>query len=803
MQLKYELYKISSKKLFFILLAIVLVLNTVLFFSDQQDQSYIYETIAPQYEEIAAQYQNMSPEKALEELEKINERLQVYMQIDALDIYDDADMRAEQQQYLKTEFADYYADYYAKPEEREQLTNAVMVYQQLLSEAQYIASYPSYIKGIAKQAEDMQKVSIFRKEGTFSYNNILKTPEDFEGLETLSLKFGRSDGLLAAVTFRITDALVLVMAFFVCFLIFLQEKESGTLNLLRSAKNGRARLAAAKLAAVSITIGVIAAVMYASVLTSSYVLYGGFGDLSRYVQSMSAFSRCTLPISVGGYVLLYFVSKIVAILLATFLFAVVFSLCSGSGQAYFVTGCLLIVNLGAYTLIPSLSYFNIFKYLSLFELTDTHSLYAKYNNINLFSIPVNRMAFSYGFAILVAVLAVAGTVWSFVAAKQFGGGRLARLADRIARFISRFGGSVKLFLHENFKLYISGKALLILIAAVVLTMNGLRQRDLFLYTPEEIYMNYVNQLLGEVTDEKIAFIEKEREDIDSCDEKIAQLSEQYYNGEISYAQFSSESMILTNSREARSEPFELVEKQLHYLQELKETRGIDGVFTNLRYTNEFFGNKRDGQILSALVMFLLIMAVSYLFTSEYQKGMIRIVTAAKYGKTRLFLAKYGAAALYSVLLWGVVFCRELIDMARFYPIGDLSAPIQSIERFSAIPVPISIFTYLCLLYGLRLLGTLAACAVTLALSILLKRRAFAVLLGASACILPMILQMLNLQDFSYVTLNGMFMLNELAAQQGGFIAVFLYTAVFCVLLAVLTVLVKRIFCNQKRRPRKI
>ena len=105
--------------------------------------------------------------------------------------------------------------------------------------------------------------------------------------------------------------------------------------------------------------------------------------------------------------------------------------------------------------------------------------------------------------------------------------------------------------------YISGKALLILIAAVVLTMNGLRQRDLFLYTPEEIYMNYVNQLLGEVTDEKIAFIEKEREDIDSCDEKIAQLSEQYYNGEISYAQFSSESMILTNSREARSEPFEL------------------------------------------------------------------------------------------------------------------------------------------------------------------------------------------------------------------------------------------------------
>lgn len=803
MQLKYELYKIGSKKLFFILLAIVLILNTVLFFSGQQDQRYQYETLAPQYDEIAIQYQNMSPQKALEELEKVNERLQVYTQIEALDSYNDTEMRAEQQQHLKTEFPDYYADYYAKPEERQKLTNASMAYQELLTEARHIASYPSYIEGIAKQAEDMRKVSIFRKEGTFSYNNILKTPEDFEGLENLPLKFGRSDGLLAAVTFRITDALVLVMAFFVCFLLFLQEKESGTLNLLRSARNGRARLAVSKLAAVSITIGVIAAVMYASILVSSYVLYGGFGDLSRYVQSMSAFSRCTLPISVGGYVLLYFLSKLAAILLATFLFAVVFSLCSSSGQAYFVTGCLLVLNLGTYTLIPSLSYFNIFKYLSLFELTDTHSLYAKYNNINLFSIPVNRMAFSYGFAILVAILAIAGTVWSFVAAKQFGGGWLSKLSDRIARFISRFGGSVKLFLHENFKLYISGKALLILIVAVVLTISGLRQRELFLYTPEEIYMNYINQLLGKVTDEKIAFIEKEREDLDSCEEKIANLNERYQNGEISYAQFFSESTALTNSKEARLKPFELVENQLHYLQELKETRGIDGVFTNLRYTNEFFGNKLNGEILSVVVMFLLIMAVSYLFTSEYQNGMIRIVTAAKYGKTRLFLAKYGAAALYSVLLWAVIFCRELIDMARYYPIGDLSAPIQSIERFSAIPVPISIFTYLCLLYGLRLIGTLAACAVTLALSILLKRRAFAVLLGASACILPMILQVLNLQDFSYVSLNGMFTLNELVAKPGGFMAAFLYTGVFCTLLVVLTVFVKRIFCNQKRRPRKV
>ena len=800
MQFWYELYKILSRKLFFILLAAVFVLNGALFFSSQQDARYRYGS-SGRYEALMARCQQMGPDRALESLTAVKARLDVFSQIEMLGFYDDPQAREEQRQQLLAAHPDEYAAYLADPQGAKALMDDAMLYEELLAEASYIVSYPDYINGIAEQAEQMQKISIFREADGFSFRNILKTPKDFEGLDELPLAFGRSDGILSAVTFRTTDALVLLMVFFVCAVLFLQEKENGTLILLRSAKNGRARLAFAKLGAVSAASLCIAALLYASVLAGAYFLYGGFGDLGRYVQSMQAFSRCTLPLTVRGYLLLFFFSKLAAVLLVAWVFAAVFSLSKTSGQAYLASGCILAANLAAYVLISPLSYFNLFKYLSFFELMDTHALYTQYHNINLFSFPVNRPAFSYAFAVLAAALAAAGTVRAFVSAPRFGGRAMA-FAQRFARILPHPGGGVRLFAHECYKLLISGKALLLLLAAVLFTLYGLRQQELFLYSPEQIYVEYIDSLLGGVTDEKIAFIEQERADLDSSDEKIAALWEQVQNGSLPYNAYLAERTMLENAKEARTRPLELVEEQLSYLLYLKEARGIDGAFVNLRYTNAFFGNTANGQALSALVLFLAVLAASYPFCAEYQSGMIRIVTAAKHGKARLFAAKYGACALFAVLLWGAVFCRELVDMARYYPIGDLGVPIQSIERFAAIPVPVSIFGYLCLLYGLRLLGTLAACAVTLALSVFIKRRAFTVLFSALACVLPMLLALTGLAGLPYITLNGMFSLNELAAQPGGFAAALISAGAFCLLSAVLAVLAKRRFCNQERRVRR-
>ena len=796
--LKNELYKVFSKKIFFVLLAAVLIVNTVLFISENRQDEYQSKTLRD-YRELLLSFEDKSRAEISRELEEIERRLSVYSEVQMYEMFDDPEFSGPLLDELKTNYPDYYADYYAYPEERNDLLDLNSAYYMIFEENRYIDDYPEYIASIEKQAEDMRKVSIFRQEGSFSYNNIMKTPEDFNGLEQLQLKLGPSEGVIAASTFRTTDALILIMAFFICFILFLQEKESGTLNLLRSAKNGRFRLVLCKLSAVSILIVSIAALAYGSVIISAYTLYDGFGDLTRYVQSMSEFSRCTLPITVSEYMILFFFSKIAAILLATLLFAVVFSFSKGSGQAYFLMGVLIIANLGAYALIPALSYFNIFKYLSFFELTDTFSLYANYNNINLFSLPIERISFSYGFALMTAVLAVAGTVWAFVAAKELNIVWLSKISDRIARFMSRFSGGANLFVHENYKLYISGKALAMLLLAVIIGYNTMQSRELFLYTTDELYLEHIEVLQGELNDEKIAYVAQKRAELDDISNQINALSERYMNGEISMEMMTVESQMLSNMRETLERPLEIVEKQLAYLLELKETRGIVGAFTNIRYTDEYFTDYQDSRTLSLMVMFLLIIAVSYPFCSEYRSDMVRIITAAKNGKSHLFWAKYGTAALYTILLWLIVYSRELIDMLRYFPIGEYGAPIQSIERFAAIPIEMSIFEYLLMMYLLRLFGALVTTAVTLAFSILLKRRAFAILASLAVCVMPMLLQLLNLQDLSAVTLNGAFLLNETAQRDGGFAALAIYLPVVLLLTGVLVWFVKREFCNQRRR----
>lgn len=796
MQFGYELYKLATKKMFYLFLAIVLVGNGVLFFTSRQD-TFLTDEILPRYQEILAEYEGLSTEETIDRLREIEAKLDAYSQILGVSGILDEAQRQQQLDELQKQFPKEYDDYVKHPERVKALQQDEFVYRRLIQEANYIEGFDESIDNIKAQAEKMQQISIFGQKGTFSYNNIMKTPEDFAPLRSLPLSFGDSTGLTAASTFRITDGLLLLFSFFLCFLLFLQEKESGLFTLLRTAKNGRARLAGAKLLSAVLIVFIVSLICYGAIFLSASYVYGGFGDLSRYVQSMQAFSRCTIPMTVGQYIIVFLLSKAAAMLLITLLFAAVFSLSSSSGQAYVLIGGVVCINFITYLLIPPYSYLNLFKYMNFFELTDTYALYAQYQNINLFTLPVDRVLFSYGFSACLAVLSVAGIFLVFVKGiKLRGAAFLQKASDRIARLLARVRKSSRLFSHELFKLLIGGKAAVLLLAVILLTVYGLRQTELFLYTPEQVYVECANTLAGALNDQKIQYIQTERASLDAIGEEISALYEKAALGEISSQDAELQATLLRNRVQEKEEPLRVIEQQSAYLQTLKETRGITGAFVNERYTKEFFDRPESGQVTSILYIFLLIFAASYLVSYEYQTGMVRIVTAAKHGKRRLFFTKYAVLFLFAIVLWAVLYSRELIDMVRFFPIGDLNVPIQSMEQFSEIPVSMSIGTYLFCLYGLRLIGGLIVCAFTLSLSVFRIRRAFLILISSAVFLLPMLFEMLGLFSLLLFTANGLFCLNEISALPGGFFTAVAEAVVFALLCGAFGLVARRRFCNE-------
>ncbi len=135
-------------------------------------------------------------------------------------------------------------------------------------------------------------------------------------------------------------------------------------------------------------------------------------------------------------------------------------------------------------------------------------------------------------------------------------------------------------------------------------------------------------------------------------------------------------------------------------------------------------------------------------------------------------------------------------MMRFFPIGDLNVPIQSIEQFAEIPVSMSIGTYLSCLYGLRLIGGLIVCAFTLSLSVFRIRRAFLILISSAVFLLPMLFEMLGLFSLLSFTANGLFCLNEISALPDGFFTAIIEAIVFALLCGAFGLAAKRRFCNE-------
>lgn len=98
-----------------------------------------------------------------------------------------------------------------------------------------------------ERAQMQTKFSVFAEEGSFSYNNILKTAEDFKDVNNTKLKIGNNFAVENSTTFVLTDLLVFALVFLMCIYIFTLERDKELYGLIRTAKYGRMPLIISKL----------------------------------------------------------------------------------------------------------------------------------------------------------------------------------------------------------------------------------------------------------------------------------------------------------------------------------------------------------------------------------------------------------------------------------------------------------------------------------------------------------------------------------------------------------------------------
>ena len=181
--------------------------------------------------------------------------------------------------------------------------------QRLLAQAEHLRDYPDYLKRVQEQAYKMQMSSLFNEErDSYMYRNIIKTAEDFANCTSDGICMGNDRAVQDWLKFTLADWGFLV-AIVLLVMAFLEDRQKGLTAIIRSCSAGRGKLQLSRLAVLLLYSAGMVLLLYGLPLVLSLCVDGGWNDLSRPVQSMVEFQKCTVQLSIFEFLLQFFFAK--------------------------------------------------------------------------------------------------------------------------------------------------------------------------------------------------------------------------------------------------------------------------------------------------------------------------------------------------------------------------------------------------------------------------------------------------------------------------------------------------------------
>ena len=587
----------------------------------------------------------------------------------------------------------------------------VEVRRQIRAQVEYLLEYPSYLKTVHSNAKTMASLSFFQNEDGFTQDNIRHTDEDYP--QSAELQLDRDMALESLLSTRVPGwSMVIYMAALA--LSFVAERKRGLWALLYGTAGGRSRLALRRVLVLLAGAAFGTVVIFGSCLLTASFLYGGLGDLSRNVQSMSAFRGLPELMAVGTFLLLDLLWRVLgAWLLGLILWAALQAI-ANLQIAMLFAGIFLASAFAAFTLIPDSFTIVIFRYINPFALVEVPRVFLRYLNINVFG---NAVRGSYLTAFLMPPflgLSIAACVL-LQARKHPVGSCLLRIPRFLAlrQLCLRALGRMGLLRLELHKLLIQQRGLLVLLAFCLWLGVWLEAPSVDMELYDTRTAVYEIRLEGVITKETKAAL-AEIIDATSDDEAVAAL-------------------------ERLSER---VDESLDH----SDGRWLVNPVPWAALLNH---SKSSEQRMDGLMLLLfLIMAMSGIFAYENQSGMNYLHR----GDRRLLRIKLGLVALSVFCLWLLYsLCQICLITKTFAPFSGLRAPAFSLPCFSELPhwLPLWVVGLGCLL--LRLLAMLTAASIVQLISIYAKSQNQALLSSSAVLLIPAALSSVGIEIFTFLT----------------------------------------------------
>lgn len=704
-----ELYKIFLKKLFLICFVLFFVANGFVLYYTQHNNyntSYLIEKKA-EYESMIETLENKDEKQADDCLTKELKKLQ---------------------NQLRT------------AEDKDSIFSGIMLLQNLKNQLVYIDSYDSFIGEMQSRADEQKSFSIFAKKGSFSYNNLERTPKDFEHLKGIELKIGNNTAVEISTTFALTDLFVFALVFLMCIFLFTVERDKGLYGLIRSTEKGRLNVIAAKLGVLFGLTILIGCTYYVFDFLISGIIYG-FGDLNRNIQSISAFKNCALNLTIRQYLILWLGGKLLTLLALAALLSVIFVLIRNTGVIFIISAVGLV---GEYVLsvaINSAANFNHLKYINFFYLLNGNNIFGNYLNLDFFSQPVNL---HWVFVITTAVLLlISSFICGTAFVKQNQSVRNSRVLSALSKLITQFSrirGSVSVLSGECYKHYRTSLVAIVLLALVIIGFNNLNKDIDIVYqsAEESAYSEYMNTLSGELDSEKEKFIKNEQEYFDGLYEQLDSI---VIDNSLSADERTAKSEHIRNILETKGVAFEKILDQRDYIKSVGEEYGIKPVYINNLFYKRLLENSQREWEYFALLLVVVIFSVSNLFACEHKKGMANLIRCTRKGKLSLVTVKSLVAIITLSVSFMLIYLPFFINFSNTFGTDSLNASVIFMQDFNGINSTMTIMQDVILTGVIHYLDALALAMLGMMLSQLLQNNILTMIVASVIGLFPCILCM--------------------------------------------------------------
>ena len=645
---------------------------------------------------------------------------------------------------------------YTKDEAKE-----LTFFKEIKKEYEECKNYKQTISEILEKAENLETISIFQEsQDDFSNKNIKDTAQKYEKMLDTQLEFIPAKGINSFTKMGITDILIVLLIFVISTIIIYEEREKNLFPLIKSTKNGRCKTILAKIFVMLILIFAISLILYAI----NFIYYGitiGYGNLSANIQSINTFIYSTLPISIRGYIALFFITKVTIFFIISLIILLVSNLAKNNVSNYIAVILIFGISFLGYKTIDPISKYNVFRVINLINLLEVNDIYKTHMNLNIMGNLQNVLHLSLFFAIILLVLLGLANIWIFTKRKDLGLTESYILKKLRNITILKPRIFTKIFWCEFYKLMVINKVWIILLLFTIFQIYSLSHVNKNISFSENMYRNYMKTFSGELTAEKEKRITEEQERFEKARLAIENIEVKVQKGEINREEAVKYKEPYQKVLNTEDVFLRIIEQYEHIKENPKAEFVYDTGYKQLLRMNKNAFLESD--------IYLIIMAeivFSAIFVMEYKTEMNKILNTTPKGKQTTTKAKIEVCLMTSIIIFMISIIPEIIKIGQIYGFDNITASITSIPNFSNLYPEISILGFIVISYLTRIVIFNSIVLVILWISLKLKNTTYTILVASSILLIPILATQIGIKFLNIISIDKILNLSKIILMDG-------------------------------------